>query len=73
MANIKSKSIKGILEEVCEHTERSGVKDYLHGKGDDEATEALVGFRVVGVKTATCVLMFCELSFPFFLLVSFFK
>ncbi|KAK6521077.1 hypothetical protein TWF506_001310 [Arthrobotrys conoides] len=65
LANIKSKAIKGILEEVCEDTKKRGGKngeislDYLHEKGDDEVMETLMGFKGVGVKTATCVLMFC--------------
>lgn len=69
LANIKSKAIKGILEEVCEDAKRRGGKDgeisldYLHERGDEEVMETLMGFKGVGVKTATCVLMFCELSF----------
>ncbi|KAK6351197.1 hypothetical protein TWF718_004367 [Orbilia javanica] len=65
LANIKSKAIKGILEEVCEDTKKRGGKDgeisldYLHEKGDEEVMETLMGFKGVGVKTATCVLMFC--------------
>ncbi|KAK6503110.1 hypothetical protein TWF481_008145 [Arthrobotrys musiformis] len=69
LANIKSKAIKGILEEVYEDCRKrnGGAEgwdgeislDYLHEVGDEEVMRRLMGFKGVGVKTATCVLMFC--------------
>ncbi|KAK6536584.1 hypothetical protein TWF281_000811 [Arthrobotrys megalospora] len=66
LANVKSKVIKQILDEVYEDTKRRGNDekeemslDYLHEKGDEEVMTTLTGFKGVGVKTATCVLMFC--------------
>ncbi|KAK6361570.1 hypothetical protein TWF730_005290 [Orbilia blumenaviensis] len=74
LANVKSKAIKGILEEVYEdgmkrRKERGNGKvigdkgvmslDYLRDEGDEEVMRILTGFKGVGVKTATCVMMFC--------------
>ncbi|EWC46831.1 hypothetical protein DRE_03843 [Drechslerella stenobrocha 248] len=60
LANIKSRAMKDILDEV--HDDGDGKQlslDYLHGRSDDEAMRVLMGFKGVGVKTATCVMMFC--------------
>ncbi|KAF3909342.1 hypothetical protein AA313_de0200054 [Arthrobotrys entomopaga] len=66
LANIKSKTIKDILEEVYQDGKKNGKRgqslslDYLHECSDEEAMRKLTSFKGVGVKTATCVLMFCE-------------
>ncbi|KAK6538965.1 hypothetical protein TWF694_010515 [Orbilia ellipsospora] len=66
LANIKSKTIKDILEEVYQDGKKNGrgegqslSLDYLHESSDEEAMRKLTSFKGVGVKTATCVLMFC--------------
>ncbi|KAJ6261254.1 hypothetical protein Dda_3922 [Drechslerella dactyloides] len=62
LANIKSRAMQDILDEVYERGVATGAGlslDYLHEKSDEEAMRVLTGFKGVGVKTATCVLMFC--------------
>jgi len=63
LANVKSKSMKKILDEVYEDGQKSGnglSLDYLHGMNDVDAMAKLTSFGGVGVKTATCVMMFCK-------------
>ncbi|KAF3936986.1 hypothetical protein ABW19_dt0209045 [Dactylella cylindrospora] len=69
LANIKSKAIKDILDEVYEDGRQNGYGlslDYLHERSDEEAMAKLTSFKGIGIKTATCVLMFClrRAAFP---------
>ncbi|KAF3907947.1 hypothetical protein ABW21_db0206289 [Orbilia brochopaga] len=69
LANVKSRAMQDILDEVYERGRESGdglSLDYLHERSDEEAMRVLTGFKGVGVKTATCVLMFClrRAAFP---------
>ncbi|EPS42020.1 hypothetical protein H072_4005 [Dactylellina haptotyla CBS 200.50] len=63
LANVKSKTIMDILVQVHEEGEKTKAGrlslDYLHESTDEEAMRKLTSFKGVGVKTATCVLMFC--------------
>jgi endonuclease III len=66
---VKSKNIKQILDEVYEDGKKTGnglSLDYLHEKSDKEVMQKLTGFKGIGVKTATCVLLFClrRAAFP---------
>uniref|UniRef100_A0A0K3CMX1 FGENESH: predicted gene_13.9 protein n=1 Tax=Rhodotorula toruloides TaxID=5286 RepID=A0A0K3CMX1_RHOTO len=68
LAGNKSKAIMGILDRLeARNVDELGLKpgegelslDYLHGKSDEEALNELISFDSVGIKTASCVLLFC--------------
>lgn len=53
----KSKAIKGFLQQLKKQTGRISL-DYLHDKGNLEIIEELTDYNGIGVKTASCVLLF---------------
>ncbi|BGP35040.1 hypothetical protein JCM10296v2_006870 [Rhodotorula toruloides] len=68
LAGNKSKAIMGILDRLeARNVGELGLKpgegelslDYLHGKSDEQALNELISFDSVGIKTASCVLLFC--------------
>ncbi|GEM12604.1 base-excision DNA repair protein [Rhodotorula toruloides] len=68
LAGNKSRAIMGVLERLeARNVGELGLKpsqgelslDYLHAKSDEEALNELISFDSVGIKTASCVLLFC--------------
>lgn len=61
LAKVKAKAIIKILERLEEKEGSKGKLslDYLHEMSDRAAMEELCSFDLVGVKTASCVLLFC--------------
>ena len=57
LAKQKSKAIKNVLSEIQQRYNRVSL-DYLDGKNEKEIIEELTKFDGVGVKTASCVLLF---------------
>lgn len=57
LARIKAPRIKQALDEILERTGGLSL-DFLADMPDEEAREYLIGFDGVGIKTASCVLMF---------------
>jgi len=57
LAKQKAKAIKNVLIEIREKHNVISL-DFLHGKNNSEIIEALTKFKGVGVKTASCVLLF---------------
>ncbi|KAH9886381.1 DNA glycosylase [Xylariomycetidae sp. FL2044] len=58
LSQTKSRVILSILEE-CRQRHGGYSLDHLFGATDDEAMREMLGFRGVGPKTASCVLLFC--------------
>jgi endonuclease III len=58
LANVKSKVILGILEQVHAKYGRYSL-DHLHDASTDDAYKEMLSFQGVGPKTASCVLLFC--------------
>ncbi|GAA5907466.1 hypothetical protein JCM5296_006915 [Sporobolomyces johnsonii] len=67
LAKNKSKAIVGILRRLDRRNAEMGGKegegelslDWLHELSDEEAMKELISFDLVGIKTASCVLLFC--------------
>ncbi|SCZ94708.1 BZ3500_MvSof-1268-A1-R1_Chr12-3g04060 [Microbotryum saponariae] len=61
LAKVKAKSIVKILKRLDERQRGKGqlTLDYLHKMSDKEAMMELCSFDLIGVKTASCVLLFC--------------
>ncbi|KAE8151257.1 Aldedh-domain-containing protein [Aspergillus avenaceus] len=61
LANIKSKNIKAILDEVYKENGEKGVLslNHLHDLDTKEAMVELTKYPGIGPKTAACVLLFC--------------
>ena len=57
LANVKAPRIKRALDELLERTGSLSL-DFLAQMPDGEARDFLMGFDGVGIKTASCVLMF---------------
>lgn len=57
LAKVKSGRIKGLLDEIHERHGTLSL-DFLYDMPDEEARTYLMGFYGVGIKTASCVLMF---------------
>lgn len=57
LAKVKAPRIKLALDEILERTGGLSL-DFLAEMSDKEAREYLMGFEGVGIKTASCVLMF---------------
>jgi endonuclease III len=53
----KSKAIKGFLSSLLKKTGKVSLKS-LKNKGDKEILEELTGYNGIGIKTASCVLLF---------------
>lgn len=58
LAVVKSKVIISILDQVMERYGKYSL-DHLFEKTDEEAMAELIGYKGVGPKTASCVLLFC--------------
>lgn len=58
LSAVKSKVIMSILEQVKERYGKFSL-DHLFDKTDEEAMSELIGYKGVGPKTASCVLLFC--------------
>lgn len=58
LAAVKSKVIMSILEQVKERYGEFSL-DHMFNKTDEEAMSELIGYKGVGPKTASCVLLFC--------------
>ncbi|KAK8093475.1 hypothetical protein PG997_000160 [Apiospora hydei] len=58
LAANKSRTILAVLEEAHKRYGKYSL-DHLFGKSDEEAMAEMLGFRGVGPKTASCVLLFC--------------
>ncbi|SCV73264.1 BQ2448_7189 [Microbotryum intermedium] len=61
LAKVKAKSIIKILTRLDQRQGGQGQLslDYLHAMSDKEAMKELCSFDLIGVKTASCVLLFC--------------
>ncbi|GAA6056372.1 hypothetical protein JCM3770_005975 [Rhodotorula araucariae] len=68
LAKNKSKAIIGMLKRIeARNVHEKGLKagegelslDWLHELSDEEAMKELISYDLVGVKTASCVLLFC--------------
>ncbi|GAA6008509.1 hypothetical protein JCM11491_004503 [Sporobolomyces phaffii] len=66
LAKQKSKSIMGVLRRLDERQRNEGKGaegelslDWLHGETDEAAMKELISYDLVGIKTASCVLLFC--------------
>ncbi|ORY76538.1 DNA glycosylase [Leucosporidium creatinivorum] len=61
LAGMKSKAILGVLRRVDEREKGKGELslEYLREMTDQEAMQELITFDLVGIKTASCVLLFC--------------
>lgn len=58
LAGVKSKVIMSILDQVKERYGEYSL-DHMFEKTDEEAMSELIGYKGVGPKTASCVLLFC--------------
>ncbi|MBE3045812.1 hypothetical protein IMZ48_25365 [Candidatus Bathyarchaeota archaeon] len=58
LSAIKSKVIIGVLSEVKERYGHYSL-DHLFKESNEDAMKELIGFKGVGPKTASCVLLFC--------------
>ncbi|GAA5996529.1 hypothetical protein JCM5350_001125 [Sporobolomyces pararoseus] len=65
LAKQKSKSIIGVLKRLDERQKAQGKEeeelslDWLHNESDEDAMKELISYDLVGIKTASCVLLFC--------------
>ncbi|GAA6040469.1 hypothetical protein JCM8097_004564 [Rhodosporidiobolus ruineniae] len=67
LAKNKAKAILGVLRKCEERNVEMGGKegegelslDWLHELTDEDAMKQLISFDLVGIKTASCVLLFC--------------
>ncbi|BGP19731.1 hypothetical protein JCM10213_004396 [Rhodosporidiobolus nylandii] len=65
LAKNKAKAILGVLRRCEERNLSEGEKGaelelaHLHEMGDEDAMKELISYDLVGVKTASCVLLFC--------------
>ncbi|GAA6006083.1 uncharacterized protein JCM10292_006542 [Rhodotorula paludigena] len=68
LAKNKSKAILGVLQRIEDrNVQEKGMKpgegelslDWLHELDDEAAMKELISFDLVGIKTASCVLLFC--------------
>ncbi|GAA5903056.1 endonuclease III domain-containing protein [Sporobolomyces salmoneus] len=65
LAKQKSKSIIGVLRRLDERQRNEGKDkeelslDWLHNESDEDAMKELISYDLVGIKTASCVLLFC--------------
>ncbi|GAA6022432.1 hypothetical protein JCM10207_004391 [Rhodosporidiobolus poonsookiae] len=66
LAKNKSKAILGVLRRCADRAKAEGNGDegelslqWLHDLSDEDAMKELISFDMVGIKTASCVLLFC--------------
>ncbi|GAA5955679.1 hypothetical protein JCM3765_001819 [Sporobolomyces pararoseus] len=65
LAKQKSKSIIGVLRRLDDRQKAQGKEkeelslDWLHNESDEDAMKELISYDLVGIKTASCVLLFC--------------
>ncbi|GAA5917348.1 hypothetical protein JCM6882_001089 [Rhodosporidiobolus microsporus] len=67
LAKNKAKAIMGVLRRCEERNVEKGGKagegelslDWLHEMSDEDAMKQLISFDSIGIKTASCVLLFC--------------
>ncbi|GAA5844895.1 hypothetical protein JCM11251_004664 [Rhodosporidiobolus azoricus] len=67
LAKNKAKAILAVLRRCEERNAETGGKagegelslDWLHELSDEEAMKQLISFDMIGIKTASCVLLFC--------------
>ncbi|GAA6059948.1 hypothetical protein JCM10212_003088 [Sporobolomyces blumeae] len=65
LAKQKAKSIMGVLRRLDDKNRAEGKPDgelsldFLHKLSDEDAMRELISYDLVGIKTASCVLLFC--------------